>query len=118
MWSGWRRRRPQFNIDVPLDEEALPAHPVRVEEQSDEARETVQRAKEKLMQAAGSQTMPLPADERAQEKAAAKEAPLLDDLVGKIAKSIMAPAPAGTSDWAELGRPPGWRESTACGAER
>ena len=85
------RRRPQFNIDVPLDEEALPAHPVRVEEQSDEARETVQRAKEKLMQAAGSQTMPLPADERAQEKAAAKETPLLDDLVGKIAKSIMAP---------------------------
>lgn len=85
------RRRPQFNIDVPLDEEALPAHPVRVEEQSDEARETVQRAKEKLMQAAGSQTMPLPADERAQEKAAAKETPLLDDLVGKIAKSIMTP---------------------------
>ena len=85
------RRRPQFNIDVPLDEEVLPAHPVRVEEQSDEARETVQRAKEKLMQAAGSQTMPLPADERAQEKAAAKETPLLDDLVGKIAKSIMAP---------------------------
>lgn len=85
------RRRPQFNIDVPLDEETLPAHPVRVEEQSDEARETVQKAKEKLMQAAGSQTMPLPADERAQEKAAAKETPLLDDLVGKIAKSIMAP---------------------------
>lgn len=55
MWSGWRgAARPQFNIDVPLDEEALPAHPVRVEEQSDEARETVQRAKEKLMQAAGS----------------------------------------------------------------
>lgn len=47
------RRRPQFNIDVPLDEDPLPAHPVRVEEQSEQSRETVKKAKEKLIQAGG-----------------------------------------------------------------
>lgn len=89
------RRRPQFNIDVPLDEEPMPAHPVRVEEQSPEARETVKKAKEKLMKAAG-QEAPAPVLETGPrpEKAAAKEPPLLDDLVGKIAKSILTPAPS------------------------
>ncbi|MCI5527629.1 MAG: DNA translocase FtsK [Oscillospiraceae bacterium] len=90
------RRRPQFNIDVPLDEDPLPAHPVRVEEQSEQSRETVKKAKEKLIQAAagpqaGSDFAPA-ADEKKPEKKAAKEPPLLDDLVGKITKSIMAPA--------------------------
>ena len=48
MWSGWRNAAAQqFNIDVPLDEDPLPAHPVRVEEQSEQSRESVKKAKGK-----------------------------------------------------------------------
>lgn len=50
--------------------------------------------------------MPPAADEKKPEKKAAKEPPLLDDLVGKITKSIMAPAqPQGGSAGGPNGLP-------------
>ena len=89
------RRRPSFNIDVPLDDYPLPPHPVRAET-SPEAKEMTRKAKEKLMAAA----------ENGQKAAAAANnppmpaeipAPPLDDLVGKVAKSIMKAGAAETA---------------------
>ena len=94
------RRRPTFNIDVPLDDEPLPAHPVRVEEQSEEAKQTVQRAKEKLIQAALGIEPAQPAPAPAGQTPAKEPAPQLDDLVGKIAKSMM-PASGSAPDAAQ-----------------
>ena len=42
------RRRPKFNIDVPLDDEPLPAHPVKSPKGSMD-RSGVSKAKEKLL---------------------------------------------------------------------
>ena len=81
------RRRPAFNIDVPLDDYPLPPHPVRAET-SPEAKEMTRKAKEKLMAAAESgQKAALAAEKTPQP--ADLPAPALDDLVGKVAKSIM-----------------------------
>lgn len=85
-----RRRPVSFNIDVPMDEEPLPQHPVRVEEQPEEMKESVRKAKEKLMKAASIPSIDLP--EQAKTPAEDEDQPpLLDDLVGKVAKSILKP---------------------------
>lgn len=68
------RRAPKFDIDVPIDEEPYPEHPVQVQEQTEESKETIKKAQEKLLQVLG-------------EPAKTEEAePNLADLIGKVAK--------------------------------
>ena len=85
------RRRPQFNIDIPLDEAPLPPHPVQVREQSPEEKEKVKKAKEKLIQAAaGTEERKLSRGPEEKKPAEKEQQPLLDDLVGKVTQNVLA----------------------------